>query len=298
METFQQNPGNKRNKNLQTGLIVMAVLLLLSLLFMTVFIIRDSRTNKEKELLEADRLTLLDNYEQLQTEKSESDLQASSLEQQLNELKTNTEEQLQAKDMQIAALRRLGREANELQKELDAYKEMEVDFEKVKKQYAQLLLEYEDLDLKHNNLVKEHALMADSINQSRGLQVYHIRPLTHWERWLWADRYHVDKARRVDQTHLSFEIAGNLFTKEGSHTVYLVMLDPEGAVVAPAPEPFIETQSGQEKFFTEKQVIDYQGVNLLMQFAITHPDGLNPGTYTYQVYIDGDMVRTSQLQLE
>lgn len=298
METFQQNPVNKRNKNMQTGLIVMAVLLLLSLLFMTVFIIRDSRTNKEKELLEADRLTLLDNYEQLQTEKSQCDLTLANLEQQLNELQTKTDEQLQAKDNQIAALRRLGREANELQKELDAYKEMEVDFEKVKGQYAQLLIEYEDLDLIHNNLVKEHAMMTDSINQSRGLQVYHIRPLTHWERWLWADRYHVDKARRVDQTHLSFEIAGNLFTKKGSHTVYLVMLDPEGAVVAPAPESFVDHQSGQEKFYTEKQVIDYQGENLLMKFAVTHPDGLNPGTYTYQVYIDGDMVRTSQLQLD
>lgn len=298
METTQQNADRRRNKNMQTGLIILAVLLLLALLFMVVFMIRDSRTNKEKELLETDRLTLLDDYERLHTEKSESDLHATNLEQQLNELQINTDEQLQAKDNQIAALRRLGRETDELQKELEAYKEMEIDFEKVKGQYAQLLIEYENLDLKHNNLVKEHALLADSINQSRGLQVYNIRPMTHWERWLWADRYHVERARRVDQTHLNFEVAGNLFTKEGSHTVYLVMLDPEGSVVSPAPELFVDNQSGQEKPYTEKQDIDYQGDNMQMQFAITHPDGLNPGTFTFQVYIDGDLVRTSQLQLE
>ena len=298
METYDQNTKGTGSRLMRTLLIVVGALFLLALLFMIIFMVRHSRVNEEKDLIEADRLTLLENYEQLQSEKSALNLQLEELEAQLKELEVKREEQLQAKDVQIAALRRQSRDAAELREQIQAYQRMEDDFNKMKVQYNQLLEEYENLDLKHNNTMTQYTMLRDSVEQTRDLQVYHIHPLTKWERWLWADRYHIDRARRVDQTRIGFELAGSLFAPHGSRTVYLSMLRPDGTVMVPDQETLTVDGADQPVLYTLKQEVQFSGSPVPVTFTVDHPERLMPGQYTIKVYIDNKMIRTEHLQLQ
>lgn len=298
METYDQNTKGKRSTIMRTLLIVVAALFLLSLLFMIIFMVRNSRINEEKDLIEADRLTLLEDYEQLQSEKSARNLQIAGLETQLQELEMKREEQLQTKDVQITVLRRQSRDAAELREQIQAYQIREDDFNKMKVLYNQLLEEYENLDLKHNNTTTQYTILRDSVEQSRDLQVYHIQPLTKWERWLWADRYHIDRARRVDQTQIGFELAGSLFAPHGSRTIYLSMFRPDGTVMYPDQETLTVNGGDNPVPYTTKQEVQFSGSPVPITFTVDHPERLSPGEYTIKVYIGSDLIRTERLQLQ
>ncbi len=299
METDDTTPGNNKKPWLLPGLIVLGILLLISLAMMIIFIVGKSNVNKEKDLLAMEYTTLLDEAGRLEAEKTSHTHRIAELKSEIEALISSSEEQLQAKQAEISALRRRGnREVEQLQEQLDTYRDMEADYKKIHAQYSQLLEEYENLDHKHNKVRKAHNILVDSIEKSRQLQVFHVHAMTKWERWLWADRYHIDRASRVDQTTISFEVAGNLFVPHGSRTVYLSMIDPQGRIMHPMEETFVEKETNEPVSFTAKQEATFTGNAIPMRFIVQHPDRLSSGEYMIKVYIDGAMIRSEPMILQ
>ena len=133
-----------------------------------------------------------------------------------------------------------------------------------------------------NLLEDEISALKESIEQSRGLNAYNIVPITKWDRWICADRYNVDIARRVDQILVTLEIDGSPFSKPGKRSVYLNLIDPEGNLMYPQGDGFP---------YTQKTEISYDGKYVPVEFTIDNPSRLYPGEYTIQVYIDKELVR-------
>ena len=207
-------------------------------------------------------------------------------------------EQLQNRDAQISTLRSRTHQAEQMRKKIEEYKIMEGEFKELQEQYTALLSDQENLENEIEKINGELKVLRDSILISSRLNAYNISPLTKWERWLFADRYYVFRARRVNETAISFEIAGNDFTMPGNRMLYLNMLDPNGSVMYASSERFTIKETGEESPYTQKKKINYSGDNLPMNFIVSHPDRLEPGTYRIKVYIDGELIRTGEIRFE
>ena len=281
-----------------TGLIVATALLLIAIVFVILLFARSKRLNEQQAALEAETTSLTQEQQRLLEEKSGRDQRILNLQDEIQALSDAHAQALQERDRQITRLGRRVAEAGELEKVLEQHEALRTDYDKLHKQYGQLLLEHEDLDSKHNQALASYKALKDSVNQSRELQAGNIFALTKWERWLWADRYYVNQARRIDETIVSFEINANPFAPEGMRKIHLNMVDPAGRILYASGESFQLAGSEEEIPYTKMQEVSYSGEPVKMQFALAHPEKLEPGTYLFRVYIDGKLSGERQIRLE
>ncbi len=298
METQDGQRYRRRIKQQNIGLIILGAVIILALLAMVVFMVRLGRINKEHQLLQDEQTSLLNDNHHQTSELMRRDSLLAQKRNDIQELIAANEEQQRALNNQAAGLRRRSVENEELVKQLQAYRLMEEEFEKMQAQYAHLLGEYENLDQRFDRLELKHQLLKDSVDQSKGLKALNIRTLSKWERWLWADRYNVSRARRVDETLITFELWGSMFTQLGERTVYLSMVDPSGMVMYPTPADPSTDDTDNGIPFTKKQEVDFSGDPIPLAFTIRHPEGLTPGIYMVMVYVDAVLVGSEQLVFE
>ena len=295
METTDQN---QSGKNMRIGLFILGILLLLALIFLIIFAIRAGRLSDENESLQSDKQILMDEYQRMKTERDASREETADFEAEVERLQLAHEEEIRSRDARISGLRARATEVTQLRQQIDEFKLMQADYERLQEQHAGLVAEHEVLNDQFNVLSEQFTMLQDSVDVSRGLHVYNISTLTKWDRWLWADRYNVSRARRVDQTFVNFEIGGTPFTRTGERTVYLNMLDPLGIIMYPGAETFQITATGEELPFTKMKEINFTGEFVPVNFTIDHPERLDPGTYNIRVYIDGEFLRSKEIVFE
>ncbi len=298
METNSNDRPTKSSRFMRKALVILGILFISALVLMILFIKRTGKLNSENQDLQNERTMLMEEGDRLIAEKNKSNEELKDLKTEMTQLEANYEELVQKWDVQISSLRSRTQQIEQLKKQIEEFKAMEEEYVNLQNQHSGLLSEKESLDGQIEKLSEKIMMLEDSIENSRGLHAYNISPLTKWERWLWADRYNVSRARRVNETAVSFEIAGNSFTETGKRMVYLNMLDPAGSVLYPSVERFLNKETGEESPFTLKKEINFTGDYLQMNFIVNHPERLEPGTYQIKVYIDGKLVRSGQVRFE
>ncbi len=294
METQQDDSRLKKQRN---GLIILGVLLGLSIIGIIIFMTRSGRLADEKEMALSENQLLVIEKENLTEEKQNLEANVEELNNRIRELQETKEEELREKDVRIARLSRVAAEVSALRDEVAAYKLMEEQYEQLQKDFAELQTELNTLKIEHDELAEEYQKLTDSVQLAKPMQVYNINSLTKWNRWLCADRFNVERARRVDETRINFEIDGSLFTHTGERDVHLIMETPAGEIVNPSQETFVITNSEIDSPYTKMRTIDYQNEPVYLRFNIQHEERLDPGTYVVKVYIDGHLTRTSDLRL-
>ena len=298
METQENKDNQQRMKNQTIGLIVLAAVLFLALLAIIVFWVRMGRLDKEHQTVQVERTSLIEEQNRQTSELQRKDSLIAQKQIDIQGLTSENEEHLRALNAQAAGIRRRSAESQALLKQLDSFKLMEEEYKKMQAQYAHLLGEYENLDLSYDKLESRHNSLRDSVESSKGLKALNINTLSKWERWLWADRYNVSQARRIDETRINFELWGSPFTPHGERTVYISMVDPNGVVMYPAPADSDTDDTGNGIPYTQKQEVNFSGDPVPMTFTITHPESLTPGIYMVKVYVDAEPVGSEQLVFE
>ena len=285
-------------KHLLTGLIALAILLLIAILWIVSLQIRHGRLDDQHAALEAEKTELVAGQQRLQQENERKDRSILELQGEIETLRSEHEQALTERDRQIARLGRRAAEVEELRKKMEEFEHLQEEYEKLRTQYRQLVREYSNLDDTHGKTQAEYQALKDSVAKSRELHAYNIFALTKWERWLWADRYHVERARRVDETRVSFEINANPFAPSGRRNVYLNMVNPAGTVMYATADHFVLAGSDEQIPYTRMQEINYTGEPVRIQFTIAHPETLEPGTYRLRVYIDGRLSGEKEVRFE
>ncbi len=296
MEERTQNP-QRPGSAMKTWLIILGILLILALGTMIFYMVRGGNLKKEISNLEEQQTTLQEEKQQVVSERDELQQNVSDLESEMDKMKKEHKEKTKSQEEEIHALRIQVNGMSDLREKIEAYKEMESDYKDLQKEYEELVSARDSLENVNSDLAEKLATLRDSVEMSGGLKAYHISPLTKWERWLWADRYNVSRADRVDETTISFEIGGNIFTEGGTRTVYLNMIGPSGNVMYPSDETFELKQSGEEIPYTRKKEIEYTGEDIPVNFTVEHEESLQSGVYQIKVYIDGELKKASSLEL-
>lgn len=298
METQDENKHRQRIRNHRIGLVVLAAVLILTLVAIFLFVSRIGKLNEEQQQLQTERTSLIEERSRKESELIRSDSILAELRTDLEELAAENEENLIRLSNQAAGIKRRSAENQILAEQLENYRLMEEEYKKMQSQYSILLGEYENLDLSYDKLQSKYTSLQDSVEQSKGLKAFNINLLNKWERWLWADRYNVSLAKRIDKTEITFEIWGSLFTPSGERTVYISMIDPSGSVLYPAPAETEISATGEGLPYTKKQLIDFSGDPVPLAFTIEHPEELSPGFYTIKVYVNAEEVGSEQILFE
>ena len=279
-----KNQGEKGKSNvMMISVVALGTLLLASLLVMLLYINKTGKLGSENANLTNELYAANEKVAELQAQNDHNIFRADSLTNRIAAMESEHKDELEKKQRSITYLTASGnKKVQELNKEIERLEKTEFEYEKLQNRYDRLLAETLKKRDRINLLEDEISALKESIEQSRGLNAYNIVPITKWDRWICADRYNVDIARRVDQILVTLEIDGSPFSKPGKRSVYLNLIDPEGNLMYPQGDGFP---------YTQKTEISYDGKYVPVEFTIDNPSRLYPGEYTIQVYIDKELVR-------
>jgi len=279
-----KNQGEKGKSNvMMISVVALGTLLLASLLVMLLYINKTGKLGSENANLTNELYAANERVAELQAQNDHNIFRADSLTNRIAAMESEHKDELEKKQRSITYLTASGnKKVQELNKEIERLEKTEFEYEKLQNRYDRLLAETLKKRDRINLLEDEISALIESIEQSRGLNAYNIVSITKWDRWICADRYNVDIARRVDQILVTLEIDGSPFSKPGKRSVYLNLIDPEGNLMYPQGDGFP---------YTQKTEISYDGKYVPVEFTIDNPSRLYPGEYTIQVYIDKELVR-------
>jgi hypothetical protein len=286
-------------RNQRTALIVVSILLILSVVGNVVLMFRSSRLADERDVARGEVTVGTQRIAELTAETQAQEATIQTLRREKAELETQLTAELEGRDARVA---QLSRQVSSLTRETTALREEVANRDELLLTLQAENVELKDeLDLSRNLLEEGHefqAALADSISAARPLRAYNINTLTKWDRWLCADRYNVDRARRVDETQVTFEVAGTVFSREGAREVHLVMVTPEGEVINQPGQTFTNRETGEQEAYTQMRTINYAREPERISFTVQHDERLAPGVYQMQVFIDGRLARMGTMRLE
>jgi hypothetical protein len=109
-------------------------------------------------------------------------------------------------------------------------------------------------------------------------------------------------AKRTNKFNICFTILENKIAKNGSRTIYMRLISPNGKVVGDRSQgsgSFKETKSNSEMQFTLSKSIDYNNSNndLCLAWENTS-DKYESGIYTVEIYIDGVYSSSKTIELK
>ncbi|GAB2766002.1 hypothetical protein GCM10027275_04510 [Rhabdobacter roseus] len=96
------------------------------------------------------------------------------------------------------------------------------------------------------------------------------------------------RARRIDKIRVDFRLEKNPLATTESKTIYLRILDPDGATLSDTGlgSGTFEYQ-GQSETFTLSKVINYTNTNQEVSVLYDRPGAFRAGTYTVELYAEG-----------
>lgn len=296
---MNEEKDQNRQKGLQTWLIVVSAILLLSIIGNIIYMTRSGRLSNEKKELVTEKAALQTENVVLSETVEVKDSIIEEHKEKLELLAEEHEAMVREKDARIAQLsRRATAAAKELEEQKEVNDELTGEMEalehKIEELTNEIYLKKQEMDA----LAAAYELLQEQAREAEPLNVYNICVLTKWDRWLCADRYNVSRARRVDHTSIRFEVAGTTFSETGTKDIHLLLYNPDDELMYASPQVFTIAETGEESAYTQMREIEYDHEPVALEFDIIHPERLQTGSYKVEVYVDGTLSRTKEMLLE
>lgn len=299
MNTEREQRNGNGMKTMRTILIIVGVILVLSIIGNVIYINKSSSLSDEKAELTEIKEELEVENEVLEEANVVKDEIIEEKEAWIEEMEHAHDSIVSARDSRIASLsRRVSTTAEELEEQIElnnqltaANEGLEGENEALRDQLAQM---QDEMDA----LAEAHQRLRGQAEEAKTMNIYSISVLTMWDRWLFADRYNVSRANRVDYTTIRFETDGTIFTEAGPKVIHMRMLNPEGDLMYASSDEFTATDTGEDLSYTTMEEIDYDHQPVEVKFNLVHEEPLQPGTYTMEFYVDGKLRRTREMELE
>ncbi len=107
----------------------------------------------------------------------------------------------------------------------------------------------------------------------------------------------ITKARKVEKFKICFTILENDIALVGSRDVYMRIARPDGLVLATSEQNLFKF-GNEQIVFSAKRQIDYQNKNIDVCIFWDNNQELIPGTYTVDLFSDGNLIGTSKFTLK
>lgn len=214
---------------------------------------------------------------QLKKEKKGLSANLAAVQAKYNELKSQFDAIMQAKDKEIITLREerdnLFRENNDLKRKqvtlTDSMSQLKVKKDELSKQVAQA-----------------------SVLKAANMKVTFLRKGKEVD----ASEY---KAKRVEKVKIVFDVLENKVAKIGEKSFYLRLIEPDGAAIYDLNTGGGSiTVDGQEVYYAAKQDILYDGNSKSLTFVYGKGSAYKPGRHTVEIYCEGGMIGRGTFNLK
>ncbi|MCB0458998.1 MAG: hypothetical protein R2821_00810 [Flavobacteriaceae bacterium] len=106
-----------------------------------------------------------------------------------------------------------------------------------------------------------------------------------------------NKAQKVEAVRVTFRMEKNEIAELGDKQVYIVIKNPSGAVIS--EKGTFTAKDGEEIAYTDQTVANYNGAELdVVMFVEKIPQKFVKGFYTVAVYVEGNLVGASRMELK
>jgi prefoldin subunit 5 len=300
MENFREKRLERQLKSQQTTIIVVSVILFLSIIGNVFLFVRNNSIGNEREELAMENEFLAQEREAAEQTNVQLEGEVKQLNTQISQIRdeaTNLEAQIRTRDTRIANLRRQVAEVEGLREEVARIETLEEEIEQLEKEREDLLAQLESLNDELETLWNEHEALTRQVDEVSHFKVHNITVNHIRDRWLGRPVI-LDLARRINRTEITLAVDGNIFVDPGPVNVYLVMLDPDGDVINPSEEAFTVNETEESMPYTKHMEIEYKHQSVPMEFTVNHEERLGSGTYTVEVYLDGELTGWKEFNLE
>lgn len=299
MNTEREQRNDNQMNTLRTVLIVVAVVLVLSIIGNIIYMSRSSRLSDEKAALTELKESLETENEVLEEANTVKDGIIEEKDALIEEIEQAHDSIVSSRNARIATLnRRVSATAEEVEEQRELNNQLIATNEGLEGENEALRDQLARLQDEMDSLAEAHQRLQGRAEEAETLNIYSINVLTMWDRWLFSDRYNVSRASRVDHTFIRFEADGTVFTQAGPKVIHLRMLNPAGNLMYASADEFTATETGETMSYTTMEEISYNHQPVEVRFTLVHEDRLQPGTYTMEFYVDGELKRTKEMELE
>lgn len=275
-------------------LFVPSAFLLLSLIGIVFFVIKNSS-------LKSDKNRLLLKNDSLISEKWKLNYKCDSLLAYLDTLKASHDSEMTHMYAEIEAKSKFFNYDNSqtyYYKKL--YTDLKTENEKIQKQLDEILQECRELksakQLAENNfseLQKKYDALQLRTDSAKKVKCYDFTVSNFTK-----SKKNTFKSRKIKSSKITFKVAENLFAETGSKTAYVIVYNPQGRIIGLPQNVFTLSDNKSKINYTISKVFDYKGKDITLQGEIKYSEKLKKGNYKAEIYIDGICSGVSQFALK
>lgn len=251
--------------------------------------------SSEKTKVRNELNELLIEYDDLQTDNDSLNMQLNEeqekIKEMLKELKTvkaNNHAQIEQYKKELSTLRKVMKGFIHTIDSLNTLNiELTEENIKVKQQYNQVFRQKSQLEEENESLssqverasvIKTLSILANGMNDKGKIQ---------------------KKARKVQRFEVCFTLAENIIVESGLRNVFIRIARPDDLVLIESEENLFNFE-GEEIAYSAKRQVDYQNqeIDMCIYFDNNPEDILIPGDYYVDIFVDGNQIGTSILELK
>lgn len=197
------------------------------------------------------------------------------------------------------------------------YKKFKAEAENLRKRQDELLIRIKDLEdqnieltetnvklkkdfdekvIEADGLNKQNEQLASTVDVGSRLRAYEV--MAEGIKVTKSGKENATtKARRSNKIRTCFTLLENPIAKGGSRTLYMVVKDPSGQVLATGNESTFTSSEGQAMVYSAKKDVDYENkaVDICMYFG---KEDMPKGKYSVDVYCDGYAIGSTTCELK
>ncbi len=289
---------NAKNQNPSQGLkIIIAVLAVIVVAVAVLFFVNVNALKKETAALTAEKTTLQTNLTNLNRELSSVKSTNEALNRSLEAEKTRIEEllaELQTEKTNSKALiNRYKREINNLKALVKRYaitiENLEAENAKLKEDNMQLTTDLQTTTLRAEEAEANSERLAELVKKGQYIPARDIE-LTNLKR----NEKETSRIKRARKLKVDFTLVTNEIAQPGTRTVYARLIGPDGYLHTADNRTF--EYNGNTLGYTASRDIDYRNEDLMVSVYLDDVKKLPKGTYTVEVYMDGNMIGTKKIE--
>ncbi len=259
-------------------------------------IVQQNETVEAKDSLSHQFDNLLAEYESLETS---NDSMNTQLSQKQEEIKSIMRHLRREKSINRDVVKKYKTELETLRKIMRSYI-VQVDSLNTKnialtKENVKVKKQYRDVTTKNKNLSQKNEELSTQVDKASKIKTFNISVLALNRRGR-----KVKKAKKVDKFQVCFTLGENIIAKPGTKTVYIRIARPDDLVLI-SSEDNLFTFEGKEIAYTSKREVEYDNKEkemcIFFQNSLNQ-EGLIPGNYAVDIFVDGKQIGTLDFHLK
>lgn len=297
--TASASQAKEEKKNSKSGIIILLVILLLAVvgLFTWTYLDR-SKVVTENDNLIVEKNELVSEKEQVQTELKQLIADYENIQTSNKELKAKLNAEVQRLEAALQDVQKENSTLKSYRNQIWSFKQKKQEFmtmidsltnanKTLATQNDSLKMGFEQTQMQNEELSGkvEKAKLIKGVNIFAETFTGKAKPIT--------------KAKKVEEIKTCITLVENELAESGEKTIYIRIVEPGGNILVKSKDNLFTSTAGEEIAYSMSKKIKYDKAQIQPCLSFkTQINQLNPGVYDIELFLDGDMIGSTNIILK